>query len=185
MSQFFTSGGQSIGTSASVSFLPMTIQGWFPFRLTCLISLLSSDSQHHSSKTSILWCSAFFMSNSHVHRWLLGHSFDYMDLCWQSDVSAFQYTKFVIAFLPRRKSLVISWLQSPSAVISNLWIINLPFQKLTASSDKTFSPCLKITRHMVFPTNLYSLSKPNLSLTSAILVWRYGMIFFLFCGNYT
>ena len=117
MSQFFTSGGQSIGTSASVSFLPMTIQGWFPFRLTCLISLLSRDSQHHSSKTSILWCSAFFMSNSHVHRWLLGHSFDYMDLCWQSDVSAFQYTKFVIAFLQRSKCLLISWLQSPSAVI--------------------------------------------------------------------
>ena len=39
MSQFFTSGGQSIGVSASV--LPMNIQGWFPLELASLISLLS------------------------------------------------------------------------------------------------------------------------------------------------
>ena len=36
-SQFFTSGGQSIGASASASVLPMNIQGWFPLRLTGLI----------------------------------------------------------------------------------------------------------------------------------------------------
>ena len=41
-----------------------------------------------------------------------------IDLCWQSDVFAFEYTVwFVVAFLPRRKDLLISWLQSPSAVI--------------------------------------------------------------------
>ena len=47
----------------------------------------------HSSKASILQHSAFFMSNSHIHTWLLGknHSFEYMDLCWQSDVSPFSY----------------------------------------------------------------------------------------------
>ena len=38
-----------------------------------------------------------------------------MDLCWQSNVSAFQY--LVITFLPRSKHPLISWLQSPSAVI--------------------------------------------------------------------
>ena len=38
-SQFFTSGGQSIGASASASILPMNIQGWFPLGLTGLISL--------------------------------------------------------------------------------------------------------------------------------------------------
>ena len=57
-SQFFTSGGQSIGVSALASVLPMNIQGWFPLRLTGLISLqskgLSSLLQYHSSKTSIL-----------------------------------------------------------------------------------------------------------------------------------
>ena len=43
VSQFFASGGQSIGVSASASVLPMSIQGWFPLGLTGLISLLSSD----------------------------------------------------------------------------------------------------------------------------------------------
>ena len=41
MSQVFTSSGQSIGASASASFLPTNIQGWFPLGLTSLISLLS------------------------------------------------------------------------------------------------------------------------------------------------
>ena len=39
MSQFFTSGGQSIGVSASASVLPMNIQDWFPLGLTGLISV--------------------------------------------------------------------------------------------------------------------------------------------------
>ena len=56
----------SIGVSASASVLPMNIQDWFPLGLTDWISLLSkglskSLLQHHSSKASILWCSAFFM----------------------------------------------------------------------------------------------------------------------------
>ena len=59
----FTSGGQSIGASASV--FPMNIQGWFSLGLTGLISLLSgtlkSLLQHHSSKAWILGHSAFFM----------------------------------------------------------------------------------------------------------------------------
>ena len=45
MSQFFTSGGQSIGVSASASVLPMNIQDWFPLGWTSLISLQSRDSQ--------------------------------------------------------------------------------------------------------------------------------------------
>ena len=40
-----------------------------------------------------------------------------MDLCRQSDISPFKYTKIVLAFLPRSKGLLISWLQSPSVVI--------------------------------------------------------------------
>jgi len=62
MSQFFTSGGQSIGVSASASVLPMTIQDWFPLGLTGWISLQSKRLlQHHSSKASILQCSAFLI----------------------------------------------------------------------------------------------------------------------------
>ena len=64
ISQLFTSGGQSIGASASALVLPKNIQGWFTLGLTCLISLLSkrlSLLQHHSSKASILRHSAFFI----------------------------------------------------------------------------------------------------------------------------
>ena len=48
ISQFFASGGQNIGTSAWASVLPINIQGWFPLRLTCFISLLLRDSQEFS-----------------------------------------------------------------------------------------------------------------------------------------
>ena len=52
-----------------------------------------------------------------MHDYWKNHRFDYTDLCQQSDVSAFQYSKFVTAFLPRNKRLLISWPQSLSAVI--------------------------------------------------------------------
>ena len=46
------------------------------------------------------------------------HSFHYTDLCWQSNVFAFYYPVYVfIAFLPRNKHRLISWLQSPSAAV--------------------------------------------------------------------
>ena len=65
MSQLFTSGGQSIGVSASTSVLPMNIQDWFPLGWTGWISLqskgLSSLLQYHNSKASFLWFSAFFI----------------------------------------------------------------------------------------------------------------------------
>ena len=72
-SQFFTSGGQHIGASASASVLPMNIQDWFPLRLTDWISLLSKELSrvfsNTSSKASVLQHSAFFMPNSHIHTW--------------------------------------------------------------------------------------------------------------------
>ena len=75
MSQLFTSGGQSIGVSASTSVLPMNIQDWFPLGWTDWISLyskeLKSRLQHHSSKASILWCSALFIVQLSIHTWLL------------------------------------------------------------------------------------------------------------------
>ena len=66
VSQFFPSGGQSIGVSAAASILPMNIQDWTPLGWTGWISLQSkglfkSLLQYHSSKASILWYSAFFM----------------------------------------------------------------------------------------------------------------------------
>ena len=75
MSQLFTSGGQSIGVSASASVFPINIQDCFFgidwFDLLAVQGTLKSLLQHHSSKASILQCSAFFMSNSHIHTWPL------------------------------------------------------------------------------------------------------------------
>ena len=96
MSQLFPSGGQSTGASALASVLPMNIQDWFPLGLTGLISLQSkglfkSLLQHHSSKTSILQCLAFFLGQL-SHSYMTNGkttAFDYTDLCWQCDVSGF------------------------------------------------------------------------------------------------
>ena len=66
MSRFFASGSQSIGVSASASVLPMNIQDWLD--LLAVQETLKSLLQHHSSKASILWRSAFFI----VH---LSHSY--------------------------------------------------------------------------------------------------------------
>ena len=52
MSQFFSSGGQSIGASASASVLPMNIQDWFPLGWTGLISLLSKGLSRFFSSTT-------------------------------------------------------------------------------------------------------------------------------------
>ena len=64
-SQFFTTGAQSMGVSISTSFLPKNIQDWSPLGWTGCISLQSQGTlksllQHYSSKSSILWRSAFF-----------------------------------------------------------------------------------------------------------------------------
>ena len=53
VSQFFSSGGQSIGASASASVLPMNIQDWFPLGLTSLISLQSKGLSRVFSNTTV------------------------------------------------------------------------------------------------------------------------------------
>ena len=120
----FASGGQSIGASASASVLTMNIQDWFLSGLTDLIFLqskgLSRVLQHHSSKTSIHWSSAFLMDNSHIHTLTIKKTIALTktDLFWQSNVSLFNMlSRLVISFLSRSKCLLISWVQSLSAVI--------------------------------------------------------------------
>ena len=122
MSQFFVSGGQIIGASASV--LPMNIQGLFPLRLTGFISLqfngLLSLLQHHSSKASVIWRSAFFMVQLSHPYMIAGKTKALAILIFDSKVMSLfsgMLSKFVRAFLPRSKRPLISWLQSPSAVI--------------------------------------------------------------------
>ena len=75
MSQLFTSGGQSIGASASV--LPMNIQDWFPLGLTGFISLKSKGPSRVFSNTTIQKHRFFstqpsLWSSSNIHTWLLG-----------------------------------------------------------------------------------------------------------------
>ena len=124
MSQFFTSGGQSIGVSASASVLPMNIQDWFPLGWTGLISLhsngLSSLLQHHSSKTSILRHSAFFIVQLSHPYMTIGKTTALTRQTFVGKVMSLIFdmlSRLVIAFLPKSKHLLISWLQSPSALI--------------------------------------------------------------------
>ena len=76
MSQFFTSGGQSTGVSASASILPMNIQDWFPLGWTGWISLQSKGLSRVFSNTTVQKHQFFSVqlslwSNSHIHTWLL------------------------------------------------------------------------------------------------------------------
>ena len=95
MSQYFASGGQSTGDSASASVLPINIQDWFPLRLAGLISLQSGDSQdssptpHFKSIISSALSFLYGATLTSIHDYWKNHSFDWMDLCWQSNVSAF------------------------------------------------------------------------------------------------
>ena len=95
MSRLFTSGGQSIGTSASATVLPMTIQSWFPPGLTGLISLPSKGLSRAFSSTTIWKHHFFFWSLSlsptliFIHDYWKNHTLDYTDLSQQTDVSAF------------------------------------------------------------------------------------------------
>ena len=123
MSQLFASGDQSIGVSASTSVLPMNTQDWSPLRWTGWISLQSKGLSRVFSNTTVQKHQFFSTqlsspSNSHIH-----------NDCWKT-ITLTRWTfvgkvmsllfnmlsRLVITFLPRSKSLLISWLQSPSAV---------------------------------------------------------------------
>ena len=88
-SQFFASGGQSIGTSASVSVLPMNIQCWFPLGLTGLISLQSQESSPTPQFKNINSSALSFPYGptlTSIHDYWKDHSFNYTNLCQQSNV---------------------------------------------------------------------------------------------------
>ena len=128
MSLLFASGGQSIRALALASVLPVNIQGWFPLGLTGLISLLLQELSRVFS-TAVQKHLFFGIQFSYdptltpIHDYWENLSFDYLDLCWQSDVFALNMlSRFVIAFLPRSKCLLISWLQSLFTVF---WSPNL------------------------------------------------------------
>ena len=124
MSWLFSSGGQSIGVSASASVLPMDIQGSFPLALTESISLLSkglkSLLQCYSSKASILEHSDFFMVQLSHPYMTTRKTIALTRPTFVGKVMSQLFnnlSRLVLTFLPRSMHLLISWLQSPSAVI--------------------------------------------------------------------
>ena len=101
---------------------------------------LNSLLQHHSSKASILWCSAFFtVQLSHPYmttgktialtRWTF--------VCKVISLLFNMLSRLVITFLPRSKHLLISWLQSPTAMI-------LEPKKIKSDTVSTVSPSIYI-----------------------------------------
>ena len=116
----------------------MNIQDQLPLGLTGLISVQSKNLlQHHNMKALILLCSAFIMIQ-------LSHPYmttgKVIALTIQTSVGKLMslllmclLSRFVIAFLPRSKRLLILWLQLSSAVI-------LEPKKIKSVTDSTFSP---------------------------------------------
>ena len=108
-----TSGGQSIGASALVSVFPMDIQGWFPLGLAGLILQSRGLLQRHNSKASVLWHSAFFMVLLPHLYMTVGETIVWTKQTFVGKVMSLLFntlSRFVIAFLPRSKCLLISWL---------------------------------------------------------------------------
>ena len=126
MSQFFTSGGQSIAVSASASVLPVNIKDWFPLGWTGWISWLSKGRSRIFSNTTVQKHPFFraqfsLYSNSHIHTWMTtGKTKALTRWTFVGKVMSLLFnmlSRLVVTFLPRSKRLLISWLQLPSAVI--------------------------------------------------------------------
>ena len=82
---------------------------------------LKSLLQHHSSKASMLRCSAFFMVQLSHPYMTTGKTMAFTEWTFVGKVMSLLFnmlSRLVITFLPRSKRLLISWLQSPSAVVS-------------------------------------------------------------------
>ena len=142
MSQLFASGGQSIRASASAISPFNEYSGLISFRMAWLDILavhrtLKSLLQHHSSKESILQCSAFFMVQfSHPYT-SIGKTIALTRWTFVGKVMSLLFnilSRFVMAFLPRSKQLLISWLQSPSGVILEPKIIKSVTFSIVSSS---------------------------------------------------
>ena len=127
--------------------------GLIPFRIDWFALLavqgtLKSLIQHHSSKASILWHSAFFIVQlSHPHM-TTGKTIALTRWTFVGKVMSLLFnmlSRLVITFLPWRKRLLISWLQSPSAVILELrkiksatFPVYLPWSDGTGCHDFSF-----------------------------------------------
>ena len=102
------------------------------FDLLAVQGTLKSLLQHHSSKASILWHSAFFMVQlSHLHM-TTGKTIALIIWTFAGKIMSLLFntlSRFAIDFLPRSNCLLISWLQSPSTLILELKKIYLADMK--------------------------------------------------------
>ena len=154
-SQLFPSGGQSTGALASASVLPMNIQGGF--RLGLIGSILESMRISSVFSSTTIQKHQFFgaqlslWSNSHILTWLLEKTLALTIWTFVSKILSLLFnmlSRFIIAFLARSKHLLISWLQSPSAVslepkkivfyCFHCFLIYLPWSDGTGCHDLSF-----------------------------------------------
>ena len=126
MSQLFASGGQSIGVSASTSVLPMNTQNWSPLGWTGGISLQSKGLSRVFPNITVQKHQFFFLvlsflytaTHTSIHDFRKTTALTRWTFIGKAMSSIFNMlSRLDIAFLPRSKHLLISWLQSPSAVI--------------------------------------------------------------------
>ena len=124
MSQLFTSGGQSIGISASTSVLPINTRDWSPLGWPVGSPCSPRDSQESSPTPQFKSISSFVLSflysptlTSIYDHWKT-HSLDWWTFIDKVMSLLFNMlSRLVITFLQKTKRLLISWLQSPSTVI--------------------------------------------------------------------
>ena len=101
---------------------------------------LKSLLQHHSSNASIFWCSAFFTVQLSQRYMTTGRTIAMIRQTFVGKVMSLllnMLSRLVITFLPRSKCLLISWLQSPSAVI-------LEPKKIKSDTVSTVSPSISL-----------------------------------------
>ena len=158
-------GGQNIGALASASVLSMNIQGWFPLGLTGLISLQSKGLSRVSSSTTV-WKHQSFSAQpslmvqlSHLYT-TTGKTIALTRQIFVGKLMSLLFNKLsrlIITFLPRSKCLLISWLQSPSAVILepskivyhcfHCFLIYLPWSDGTRCHDLSLLNILRISNY--------------------------------------
>ena len=189
------SGGQSSGASAAVP--PVIIQGWFPSGLTGLISLqfkgllrAPQSESINSSVFSLLYCPNLIS----IRDCWKNYSFDYvMSLLF--DI----LSRLVIAFLPRSKHLLISWLQSPSTVI----LVPKKIKSVTASTFpllfamKQYGPdamilvwffCFNVAFKPTFSLSSFTIIKRLFGFSSLFAIrevssWMSGSSWFMYCWS--
>ena len=169
MSLLFTSGDQNTGAAVWTLFLPVTVQGWFPFVLTGLILLSNRLSllQPDSLKTSVLWHSAFFVS---CFVWKFH---DLLNMCCTSALTIKENNTFRNQIRVTGSGIqngagwpLWMYFQTCFCIAENLNFLNSVRLKDTTSSLKIMSASsykVQICGLKFFPCNHAAISDPNKS----------------------